>query len=117
MYMFLLAGAPFIFFSCSQANDNSNLSGSGTDAEGNIREEPVGQEGGADINERGFGASGQDNTLGQNEQRDESTGTGLNPAGTDADTLPNTGRGTTSGTDDQGSGQQGTAPDTNPTRR
>lgn len=113
MYTFLIAGATLTFSSCSQANDNSNLSGSGTDAEGNLREESVGQEGGADVNERGFGASGQDNTVGdegavvedENVQRDASTGTGLNQAGTDADTLPNAGRGTTPGTDAQGSGQ------------
>lgn len=131
MYSLLLMGATLSFSSC---NRTDNLQGSGTDAQGNVTSDPVGRGDGSAINDRATGTTGgagQGNLEGQTApggsvvqddgvQRDVTTGSGLNPARTDADTVPGTGRTgtqTQTGTEAQGPGQRGTAPNTNPTRR
>jgi hypothetical protein len=127
LYMLLIAGATFSFSSC---NRTDNLDGSGVDAEGNIRNQPVGRGDGAPINERAMGtpedtirgadAPGGSVVQDDQVQRDVSTGSGLNPAETDASDEPATGRTgvqTPNNTQAQGQGQRGTAPNTNPTRR
>lgn len=130
IYMLLLAGATLSISAC---NRTKNLEGTGIDAEGNLRKDPVGRGDGAPINQEGTGTTGQGNLEGQTapggtvvenagEQKDVSTGSGLNPARTDADTVPGTGRTgtqtqTQTGTDARSPGDRGTAPNTNPTRR
>ncbi|CAN5844138.1 hypothetical protein BH24BAC1_BH24BAC1_14100 [soil metagenome] len=131
MYSLLLMGATLSFSSC---NRTDNLQGTGTDADGNVRQAPVDRPGGASIRDGATGTTGgagQGNLEGQTApggsvvqddgvQRDVTTGSGLNPARTEADTVPGTGRNgtqTQTGTEGQGPGQRGTAPNTNPTRR
>jgi hypothetical protein len=130
MYTLLLMGATLSFSAC---NRTDNLQGTGTDADGNVRQAPVDHPGGASIRDGAgtTGAAGEGNLQGQNApggtvveddgvQRDVTTGSGLNPSRTDADTVPGTGRTgtqTQTGTEAQGDGLRGTAPNTNPTRR
>lgn len=124
LYSLLIAGATLSFSAC---NKTKNLEGTGIDAEGNLRTDPVGRGDGAPINDRATGTAGQGTggagTMGEGtgaqEQLDVSTGSGLNPGRTDADTVPGTGRtGTPATTSEaQGAGDRGTAPNTNPTRR
>lgn len=97
MYTLLLTGATLCFSSC---NRTENLEGTGTDAQGNVTTDPVGRGDGAQINERVTGTNGagaQGNLEGQSApggtvveddgvQRDVTTGSGLNPARTNADT-------------------------------